>query len=92
MLLVGAAIAAHDQGARQRANALAAAGVDVIVIDERNGDSDEQLALVAWLRAEVRARVSLVRCALFGVHRGFVRRRWYLVFAERFFWAREDVL
>ena len=48
-LLVGAAVGAHGSE-RARADALARGGADVLVIDERNGDTDAQVAMVRYLK------------------------------------------
>ena len=50
-LLVGAAVGTRPAD-KDRARALAAAGVDVIVVDSSNGHSYYQLEMVRWLKAE----------------------------------------
>mmetsp|Transcript_33669 Transcript_33669/g.88822 ORF Transcript_33669/g.88822 Transcript_33669/m.88822 type:complete len:554 (+) Transcript_33669:79-1740(+) len=50
-LVCGAAVSASASDVIERAGALATAGVDVIVIDSRNGDTQEQLDVLAWLKA-----------------------------------------
>lgn len=49
-LLVGAAVPV-DSAATERIVALVAAGVDLIVLDARQGDTDEQLQLIKYIKA-----------------------------------------
>uniref|UniRef100_A0A7S2MCX1 CBS domain-containing protein n=1 Tax=Octactis speculum TaxID=3111310 RepID=A0A7S2MCX1_9STRA len=46
-LVVGAAVTSDD---RERASELVKAGVDILVIDSRNGDSTEQVTMLLWLK------------------------------------------
>jgi len=50
-LLVGAAIGTKDED-RKRAEALVKAGVDVLVIDSRQGDSSFQISMIRWLKKQ----------------------------------------
>lgn len=49
-LLVGAAVPVHA-GATARVDAVVAAGADLIVLDARQGDSEEQIELVKYIKA-----------------------------------------
>jgi IMP dehydrogenase len=50
-LLVGAAVAVDDEQAKERIAALVSAGVDVVVLDARQGDSKAQIELVKSIKA-----------------------------------------
>lgn len=50
-LLVGAAVAVDDSLALERIGALVAAGVDVLVLDARQGDSTDQIKLVKHIKS-----------------------------------------
>ncbi|MFT3714605.1 MAG: IMP dehydrogenase [Gordonia sp. (in: high G+C Gram-positive bacteria)] len=58
-LLVGAAVGAGDE-ARQRAGALADAGVDVLVVDSAHGHSRGVLDMITTLKKEFGGRVQLI--------------------------------
>mmetsp|Transcript_17352 Transcript_17352/g.50644 ORF Transcript_17352/g.50644 Transcript_17352/m.50644 type:complete len:438 (+) Transcript_17352:2-1315(+) len=49
-LVVGAAIGSAP-AEQERAQALVAAGVDIIVVDSRHGDTQEQVDMIQWLKA-----------------------------------------
>ncbi len=51
-LKVGAAVSTRPED-RDRAGALGAAGVDVIVVDSAQGDSTYQIAMVEWIKANL---------------------------------------
>lgn len=49
-LICGAAVTTGPDG-RERADALVGVGVDIIVVDSRNGDTAEQVTMLEWLKA-----------------------------------------
>lgn len=55
-LLVGASIGTRPSD-RDRAKALVAAGVDLLVVDSSNGDSSYQLDIIKWLKSQFKVDV-----------------------------------
>ena len=59
-LMVGAAVVPASEKSHERIDALVAAGVDVLIIDSKQGDSREQVAMIQYIRSKHGTQIDIV--------------------------------